>query len=130
MTEIRSELPNSIVAPSLARQVLDGWLTDIEGEQNADDIRAAASEIVGNAVLHGNLGEDDVIVLRASVDDTIRIEVQQPSPVAGADVPPGGDASEAGFGFRVVEMVAKRWGIEEGPPGMVWFEVDYRPGRG
>jgi anti-sigma regulatory factor (Ser/Thr protein kinase) len=129
VTEIRSELPNSIIAPSLARDVLDGWLTDIEGEQNAEDIRAAASEIVGNAVVHGNLGEGDVIVLRASVDDTIRIEVQQPSAVE-ADVPSGGDPSEAGFGFRIVDMVAKRWGIQEGPPGMVWFEVDYRPGRG
>lgn len=130
MTEIRRELPNSIVAPSLAREVLDGWLSAMEGEQNADDIRAAASEIVGNAVRHGHLKDDDVIVLTGTVGDVIRIAVEQPSPVTAAEVQRATDPAEAGIGLRIVDKVAKRWGTEEGPPGIVWFEVDYWPGTG
>jgi len=102
----------------------------MEGEQPADDIRAAASEIVANAVRHGHLGEDDVIVLSGTVGDVIRIEVEQPSPVIGAEVQRQADPAESGIGLRIVDKVAKRWGTDEGPPGIVWFEVDYWPGRG
>ena len=102
----------------------------MEGEQPADDIRAAASEIVANAVRHGRLGENDLIVLSGSVGDVIRIEVEQPSPVIGAEVQPQGDLAESGIGLRIVDTIAKRWGTDEGPPGKVWFEVDYFPGRG
>ena len=130
MTEIRKELPPSDAAPGLARDALDGWLSAMEGEQNADDIRAVASEIVANAVRHGGLGEDDVIILTGTIGDVIRIEVEQPSPVTGAKVQPNIDPAEFGIGLRIVDTVARRWGSDEGPPGVVWFEVDYWPGRG
>lgn len=130
MTEIRRELPPSPVAPALAREALDGWLSAMEGEQAADDIRAAASEIVANAVRHGRLGDDDVIVLSGIVGNVIRIEVEQPSPVIGAEVQSQGDPGESGIGLRIVDKIAKRWGTDEGPPGRVWFEVDYWPGKG
>ncbi len=131
MTEmIRNEFSPSPVAPALAREALDGWLSAMEGEQNADDIRAAASEIVANAVRHGDLGADDVIILTGTIGDVIRIEVEQPSPVTGAEVQPNTDPAESGIGLRIVDKVAKRWGTDEGPPGIVWFEVDFWPGRG
>ncbi len=131
MTEmIRNEFSPSPVAPALAREALDGWLSAMEGEQNADDIRAAASELVANAVRHGGLGADDVIILTGTIGDVIRIEVEQPSPVTGAEVQPNTDPAESGIGLRIVDKVAKRWGTDEGPPGIVWFEVDFWPGRG
>jgi len=130
VTVIRRELPNSIVAPSLARETLDGWLSAMEGEQNADDIRAVASEIVGNAVRHGNLRQDDVIVLTGTVGGVIRIEVEQRSPLSMAEVERETDLAESGIGLRIVDKIARRWGTEEAPPGVVWFEVDYWPGRG
>ena len=131
MTEmIRNEFSPSPVAPALAREALDGWLSAMEGEQNADDIRAAASELVANAVRHGGLGADDVIILTGTIGDVIRIEVEQPSPVTGAEVQPNTDPAESGIGLRIVDKVAKRWGTKEGPPGIVWFEVDFWPGRG
>jgi anti-sigma regulatory factor (Ser/Thr protein kinase) len=127
---IRNEFSPSPVAPALAREALDGWLSAMEGEQNADDIRAAASELVANAVRHGGLGADDVIILTGTIGDVIRIEVEQPSPVTGAEVQPNTDPAESGIGLRIVDKVAKRWGTDEGPPGIVWFEVDFWPGRG
>jgi anti-sigma regulatory factor (Ser/Thr protein kinase) len=102
----------------------------MEGEQNADDIRAAASEIVGNAVRHGNLRQDDVIVLTGTVGGVIRIEVEQRSPLSMAEVERETDLAESGIGLRIVDKIARRWGTEEAPPGVVWFEVDYWPGRG
>jgi anti-sigma regulatory factor (Ser/Thr protein kinase) len=127
---IRNEFSPSPVAPALAREALDGWLSAMEGEQNADDIRAAASELVANAVRHGGLGADDVIILTGTIGDVIRIEVEQPSPVTGAEVQPNTDPAESGIGLRIVDKVAKRWGTDEGPQGIVWFEVDFWPGRG
>jgi anti-sigma regulatory factor (Ser/Thr protein kinase) len=126
LTEIRKELPPSPVATALARQALDGWLSTLVGEQTADDIRVAATELVSNAVRHGRLGPDDKIVLFGTVDSVegiVRIEVEQPS-LASARVKPGTYLAESGLGLRIVDKVSKRWGSDEGPPGVVWFEID------
>jgi len=124
VTEIRRDLPVSYQAPSIARRALDGWLSDVVGERTAEDIRVAATEVVANAVRHGGLEEDDTIVLCGSINDVVRIAVKQPSPVVGAEVQPQPDLPERGLGLRIVDKVATRWGVNHGPPGVVWFEVD------
>jgi anti-sigma regulatory factor (Ser/Thr protein kinase) len=127
VTEIRREFSVSSVAPSLARQALDGWLSEMVGEDTADDIRAIATELVGNAVSHGGLGDADRIVLSGTVDDVhdrVRIEIEQPTSLTGVVAQPAGRREEFGMGLRIVDGIATEWGVEEGPPGVVWFEVD------
>ena len=127
MTEIHEELPATPVAPALARQLLDGWMSEMVGEDTADDVRAVATEIIGNAVRHGNLGEADKIVVSGTVDDlhdVVRIEIEQPTPLAGALAHSEPDHEAFGMGLRIVDGLTTQWGLDEGPPGVVWFEVD------
>ena len=127
MTEIHEELPATPAAPALARQLLDGWMSEMVGEDTADDVRAVATEIIGNAVRHGNLGEDDKILVSGTVDDlrdVVRIEIEQPTPLAGALAHSEPDHEAFGMGLRIVDGLTTQWGLDEGPPGVVWFEVD------
>jgi anti-sigma regulatory factor (Ser/Thr protein kinase) len=127
VTEIHEELPASPAAPALARQLLDGWMSEMVGEDTADDVRAVATEIIGNAVRHGNLGESDKIVVSGTVDDlrdVVRIEIEQPTPLTGALAHSEPDHEAFGMGLRIVDGLTTQWGLDEGPPGVVWFEVD------
>jgi len=127
VTEIHEELPATPVAPALARQLLDGWMSEMVGEDTADDVRAVATEIIGNAVRHGNLGEADKIVVSGTVDDlhdVVRIEIEQPTPLTGALAHSEPDREAFGMGLRIVDGLTTQWGLDEGPPGVVWFEVD------
>jgi anti-sigma regulatory factor (Ser/Thr protein kinase) len=127
IAEVHEVLPASPLAPALARQLLDGWMSDMVGEATADDVRSIATEIIGNAVRHGNLGEADKIVLSGTVDDTrdvVRIEIEQPTRLTGALGHSKPDPEAFGMGLRIVDGLATQWGLDEGPPGVVWFEVD------
>jgi anti-sigma regulatory factor (Ser/Thr protein kinase) len=108
----------------LAREALDGWLSERVENETAHAIRLATTELVSNAVRHGGLEPEDLIVLSGSVADVVRIEVEQPSAVREARVQLPGDPADHGMGLRIVDNLAKRWGSEEGPPGVVWFEID------
>jgi anti-sigma regulatory factor (Ser/Thr protein kinase) len=86
------------------------------------------SELVGNAVRHAGAGHPaERIVFHARLsEDHVRIEV--------ADHGPGFDPEirheAAGFGLRLVDKLASRWGVERTARGCrVWFEVDRRSGR-
>jgi anti-sigma regulatory factor (Ser/Thr protein kinase) len=119
-------LPASAEASRQARRALDGWLSDVLGEPEATDVRLAASELVENAVRHGRLTDEDGIVLRAAqTEQGVRIEVEQTSSAAGTGLisPHHHTGDPGGFGLRIVEDVASGWGVDEGPPGRVWFEV-------
>jgi len=102
-------------------------MSEMVGEDTADDVRAVATEIIGNAVRHGNLGEDDKIVVSGTVDDlrdVVRIEIEQPTPLTGALAHSEPDHEAFGMGLRIVDGLTTQWGLDEGPPGVVWFEVD------
>lgn len=85
-----------------------------------------ASELVTNAVLHADMGEQAEIELdfevadrfvRVSVADTGRgFDVEKILPTA-VDVP-------GGWGLFLVEALADRWGIDVSLPHRVWFEID------
>ena len=127
MTEIERELRAAPDAARAARRALDGWLTDLVGEETADNVRLAASECIDNAVRHGGLSEDDVIVLSGvATEDIVRVEIEQRTPVGNLHVidPLDRGASEGGFGLRIVQDVTSSWGVVDEGPGVVWFEVD------
>jgi anti-sigma regulatory factor (Ser/Thr protein kinase) len=86
------------------------------------------SELMGNAVRHaGPLHPGERIVFHARLsDDHVRVEVADHG--LGFDPEIRHDAS--GFGLRLVDKLASRWGVERTARGCrVWFEVDRRSGR-
>ena len=125
--DIRHELPASPSASAMARQALDGWLTDLVGDDTANAARLLASELVENAVRHASLQPEDTIYLVGiATDEIVRVEVEQPTPATGVHVV---DVSEleptgGGIGLRIVEELASSWGVRADAPGAVWFEVD------
>jgi len=97
------------------------------GSRTADDVRTVATELIGNAVRHGRLEEDDRILVSGMIDeihDVVRIEVEQPTPITVAMTDRLTSAEESGMGLRIVDGIATQWGLVEGPPGVAWFEVD------
>jgi anti-sigma regulatory factor (Ser/Thr protein kinase) len=86
------------------------------------------SEVVSNAVRHaGPLSPTEKIVFHARMgDDHVRVEVADHGPGFDPDI----RHETSGFGLRLVDKLASRWGVERTPRGCrVWFEVDRRRGR-
>ena len=116
------------VAASAAGQARDALEDAIPSElkDRLDDARLALSEIVANAVRHADLDQsrDVVRMVIEADDDHVRIEVEQRTPADNVRfVSPRLELDRVGgFGLRIGEQTADRWGYELGPPGHVWFE--------
>jgi anti-sigma regulatory factor (Ser/Thr protein kinase) len=89
------------------------------------DVRLLVSELVTNAVRHGELAPGDVIRLVVDADaDVLRVEVHDPG---GGFVPvePAPDPTRpSGWGLFLVAELADRWGVECDGTTRVWFELD------
>ncbi|MDW5593031.1 ATP-binding protein [Conexibacter stalactiti] len=117
-------------APAQARAAVNAsW----SGDPRAEAALLATSEVVTNALLHGDLGHDDVIELRLSDDgDHLRVGVLNRSAngfstdeVAALHGRHGAaDALVGGWGLDIVGAVSSRWGVQhDGARTLVWFEV-------
>ena len=80
------------------------------------------SELVSNSVRHAGMSTGERIVLLARLDgDCAHVEV--------ADSGPGFDPEvrheAAGYGLRLIDKLATRWGTEPTARGTrVWFDID------
>jgi serine/threonine-protein kinase RsbW len=80
------------------------------------------TEIVTNAIRHAGVGE---IRLAATLSPGFaRVEVLDSGPGFDPEAVEG-----KGFGLRLVDKLASRWGVERGRGTLVWFEVDRRRRR-
>jgi len=82
------------------------------------------SELVTNSYRHAGIPEGAPIQLRVSLDHgTVRIEVADGGTAARPSI--RSDRVEGGWGLKIVEQIASRWGTESGPSGtIVWLELD------
>jgi anti-sigma regulatory factor (Ser/Thr protein kinase) len=110
-------------APERARawlQSATAWLPE-ELERN---LLLLTCELVNNSVLHGRVGEEDLIEIELRTTDTgVRAEVSDPGP---GFAPSGRDRAidePGGWGLVLVEQIAKRWGVERDDRTCVWFEL-------
>jgi two-component sensor histidine kinase len=88
------------------------------------DLRTVVSELVNNCVLHGSGGPIELSIertlggfIRGSVSDGGMGPVQISS----------GRVGEGGYGLRVVDLLASRWGVNA-PSSDVWFEIGAQGG--
>jgi hypothetical protein len=91
-------------------------LAKVRGLRSAVEDRLAllVTEVVGEAV-RGAGGSDQGLTLKVTVNDVVHVEVRD----AGAGFDPV--AASGGFGFKLLDHLADRWGAE---PGCVWFELE------
>jgi anti-sigma regulatory factor (Ser/Thr protein kinase) len=120
---MRHDLTPSSNAAVAARAALDEWLSDLIGEETAERARLCATELIANAIQHGVVGDaDPITVSGVATDDVIVITVEQPTSAAAARVLRR-PAPDDHFGLMVVEELSDAWGVDAGPPGRVWFEL-------
>lgn len=119
-------LPADEKTPLLARTLLSRTIPPPELGERHDYARLALSEIAANAVRHAGLRDRDVVRMVIEADEeSVRVEVEQPTPAAEVRlVEPSIEDPDrvGGFGLHLVDQTADRWGYEAGPPGRVWFE--------
>jgi anti-sigma regulatory factor (Ser/Thr protein kinase) len=90
-----------------------------------DDIRLLVSELVTNAVRHGDGGSEGDVQLDVSIEaPRLRVEVADPG--AGFDPQPRDDemTRPGGWGLYLVDRIADRWGVVRNRMNRVWFEID------
>ena len=108
-------------AASLARHALDAFANEVAVE-DLETIRLLTSELMTNAIRHGPQHPgSDIGLLVEQLDGRMRVEVSD----AGAGfAPPGrGGREVGGWGLMLVEQLSDRWGVAEGAPTRVWFEL-------
>ena len=82
------------------------------------------SEVVTNSIQHAAAG-GEIRVAATLETNFARVEVLD----AGEGFDPEVRHSSDGFGLRLLDKLASRWGVERGRGTLVWFEVDRRRRR-
>jgi anti-sigma regulatory factor (Ser/Thr protein kinase) len=114
------EFPRDRGASRVARQLLaDRFGTSLTADE-LDTMRLLVSELVNNAVIHGQ-GQ---ITLKAQADDRqVRVDVIDGGTGFERHVRHKGFDALGGRGLQIVEAESSRWGISEGTTH-VWFELE------
>jgi anti-sigma regulatory factor (Ser/Thr protein kinase) len=91
------------------------------------DVALLVTELVANGVRHG--GADTGAELQVRVvgrPPALRVEVVDPGRRRDGVAPrhPDVNGGGGGLGLHIVDRVASRWGVRDGPPTTVWFELD------
>jgi anti-sigma regulatory factor (Ser/Thr protein kinase) len=107
-------------APGEARRALTKWIGTALDSDELYRAKLLASELVTNAVLHG----EGQIVLRGQIDeDRVLVEVIDEGSGFEREVRRNDFEDVGGRGLTIVESQASRWGIHEGTTH-VWFELE------
>jgi two-component sensor histidine kinase len=119
----RVELPGTLESAAQARRALELHLGGLVEDPRLRDLCLLASELVTNAILHGD-GSNGVVVHLAAAQSLLRVEVSDGGAgfeFSRASEPP---AAASGLGLRVLDATASRWGVAGDDGTSVWFELD------
>jgi anti-sigma regulatory factor (Ser/Thr protein kinase) len=122
MSDVMHEFPSDSQAPFAARRAIG--TSDAIPSSRLEDVMLLVSELVTNAVTYAPEPAGRVTLRIVRDDDRIRIEVQGggtiPMAPALASRRQGG---VGGFGLRLVDLLADRWGATANPRTLIWFEM-------
>lgn len=129
MHEIELSYPAAPTAATDARCDITERLAARIGARVLEDVRLLVTELITNALRHGELTARDRVSLKARVDDgVVRIEVRDPG--NDGDVAPRQPGPRGGgYGLFLVEQIARRWGVDRRDGTVVWCELSPGAGR-
>lgn len=131
-TERRWDLPHAASAVPGAREELVDLLESLGvGESTVVEAELTASELLGNAVMHGRPGARGNITLRVRVrEQVVEVAVTDGGPADGqaVDIRPRRTSVVAtrGRGLRIVRSLAHEWGVvvdQEAGDTTVWATI-------
>jgi two-component sensor histidine kinase len=120
--ELAISLAGDLHAPAAARVAL-GRIPGLDRDSR-ETLALLVSELVTNSVVHGGLAANSRVTLTVSVSDAIAVAVSDPGGGFSRRAFGPRREGEGGWGLQLVERLARRWGIDAGPPTMVWFELE------
>ena len=89
------------------------------------DAELLVSELVTNSLDHGQLGNQDTVLVRIYLGaTTLRLEIENAG-TAGiiATHHPDRATGHGGVGLELVDLLAARWGVKRSHDTTVWFEM-------
>lgn len=125
MHEARLLFGPGVSAPAMGRRALDG-LSDGLAPSTLDDARLLLTELIANAIRHGDLdGGDQISVVVRRQADGVVVEVSDPGVGPPIVLQPG---SRSGWGLTLLDRLADEWGLEPNPDGgtRAWFRLTER----
>jgi anti-sigma regulatory factor (Ser/Thr protein kinase) len=106
--------------PARARRMIAEELSSRVPATMLDDVMLMVSELVTNCIVHANRDDHVPLILDLCVNGDVRCRVVDHGPGFAACV---GQSQRGGWGLRLVEQLADRWGIRRSPQHTeVWFE--------
>ena len=112
-------LPRLKTAGGLARRAIRERFADGLGCERTDELSLVVTELVSNAVVHGQ----GAIKLAVRVDgDRVQGEVIDEGGGFEHEPRAAGPRASAGRGLLIVNRLTTRWGVHEGTTH-VWFEM-------
>jgi anti-sigma regulatory factor (Ser/Thr protein kinase) len=124
MNLLDAVIPAGIEAPQKARTLLQSVLPQIPPER-ADDVKLMVNELVTNSVKHASVEPGAPIRVHLEIEgDALRGEVYDQG--VGFRIRPIARErkGESGYGLRLVQEMADRWGLNVRDGTCVWFEID------
>lgn len=128
-TKVVFRFPATSDAPGRARLAAENMLQDNYAELVETSL-LLVSELVTNSVRHAQLGSDQYVELKiSSFVNGVKIDVVDSG--TGFNYKPRKGALDrvGGWGLYMVEQLSHRWGVNEGFPTTVWFELQRSPGE-
>jgi len=121
LLDIELHLRPDARSPGQARRTLEALRASVD-DPVVDDAALLLSEVVSNSVRHAGLEPSDAIEVRIRGSRSmLHVDVIDPGP----GFEPGTRASEngGGWGLRLLDRLATRWGVERGETTRVWFDL-------
>ena len=117
--ELHLKLPHDASAASTARRAAERCVAGALSPERSGDVALVVSELVTNAVLHG---EGDIVVNLQLDGDVLCGEVIDEGGGFDHEVRVRGPLEVGGRGLLIVGALPSQWGINEGTTH-VWFEL-------